>query len=318
MRCPRLPELPLAPEGKTGWPWTEETFPETSEQTSSSLPSISIVTPSYNQAAFLEETIRSVLLQGYPHLEYIVMDGGSTDGSLEIIKKYEKYLTYWTSQKDAGPADAIRKGFERATGSILAYLNSDDLYVPGALHHLINRLKTAGADVVYGNTYWIDDQSRILAERRQTPFSRFAYLYGGADLQQPAMLWTSQIYWAVRGMDSSFECAFDTDLFARFASKGAGFSHIRRFVACARLHHAQKTEILFDISKKETDKIRSRHTAVPVRSLVGTMLRNLGRIQRMIWYLIQRDAGWLLGRVPDRLRSRSGAGTGAGPQSKWI
>ena len=193
MRCPRLLKLLPATEGKTGWPWTEETVPEEAEQISSSLPSISIVTPSYNQAAFLEETIRSVLLQGYPNLEYIVMDGGSTDGSVEIIKKYEKHLTYWTSQKDAGASDAIRKGFERATGSILAYLNSDDLYLPGAIHHLINRFKTAGADVVYGNTYWIDDRSRILAERRQTPFSRFAYLYGGADLQQPATFWTDRL-----------------------------------------------------------------------------------------------------------------------------
>src|SRR5213593_127851 len=318
MHCPRLLELPQTAQGKNGWPWTEGTVPAELEQISSSLPSISIVTPSYNQAAFLEETIRSVLLQSYPNLEYIVMDGGSTDGSVEIIKKYEKHLTYWTSQKDAGPADAIRKGFERAKGSILAYLNSDDLYLPGAIHHLINRFKTAGADVVYGNTYWIDDQSRILAERRQTPFSRFAYLYGGADLQQPATFWTQQIYRKVGGMDTSFICAFDTDLFARFASGGARFSHIRRFVACARLHQAQKTEILFEISKKETDKIRARHVAVPVRSLPGIMLRNLGRIQRMIWYLIQGDAVWLIGRVPDRLRSRSGAGTGAGPQSKWI
>src|ERR1043166_4155332 len=149
MRCPRLRELPPAPEGKKGWPWTEETFPE-AEQTSSSPLSISIVTPSYNQAAFLEETIRSVLLQGYPNLEYIVMDGGSTDGSVEIIKKYEKHLAYWTSEKDAGASDAIRKGFERATGSILAYLNSDDLYLPGAIHRLVNRLRSVKGDVVYG------------------------------------------------------------------------------------------------------------------------------------------------------------------------
>src|SRR5881397_222083 len=245
MRCPGVLELPPPPEGKTGWPWTEDTVVTESERTSLLLPSITIVTPSYNQAAFLEETIRSVLLQGYPNLEYIVMDGGSTDGSVEIIKKYAKHLTYWTSQKDAGPADAIRKGFERAKGSILAYLNSDDLYRPGAIHCLINRLKTAGADVVYGNTYWIDDQSRILAERRQTPFSRFAYLYGGTDLQQPATFWTDRIYRKVGGMDTSFICAFDTDLFARFASTGARFSHIRRFVACARVQRAQLTEVLF-------------------------------------------------------------------------
>src|SRR5437773_12023032 len=158
MRCPRLRELPPAPEGKTGWPWTEETFPD-AEQTSTSPRSISIVTPTYNQAAFLEETIRSVLLQAYPNLEYIVMDGGSTDGSIEIIRKYEKYLAYWISQKDLGPADAIRSGFEKATGSVFAYLNSDDLYAPRAIHDLVNHLQVTKADVVYGNAYWIDDQN---------------------------------------------------------------------------------------------------------------------------------------------------------------
>src|SRR5438034_4299160 len=318
MRCPRLRELPPAPEGKTGWPWREETFPDEADQTSSSPPSISIVTPSYNQAAFLEETIRSVLLQGYPNLEYIVMDGGSTDGSLDIIKKYEKHLTYWTSQKDAGPADAIRKGFERAKGSILSYLKSDDLYRPGAIHCLINRLKTAGADVVYGNTYWIDDQSRILAERRQTPFSRFAYLYGGADLQQPATFWTQQIYRKVGGMDTSFICAFDTDLFARFASGGARFSHIRRFVACARMQQAQLTEVLFETTVKETDKIRGRHASVPVRSPAGSVLRIIVRMQRLAWYLLQGDALWLIGRLPDRLSARTRAATATGPRSKWF
>jgi len=318
MRCPRLRELPPVPEGKTGWPWTEETFLEEAEQTSSSPRSISVVIPSYNQAAFLEETIRSVLLQGYPNLEYIVMDGGSSDGSVEIIRKYEKYLAYWTSQKDAGAADAICSGFEKATGSVLAYLNSDDLFAPGAIHDLVNHLQTTKADIVYGNTYWIDDRNNILAERRQTPFSRLAYFYGGADLQQPATIWTAQIYRSVGGMDGSFQCAFDTDLFARFASKGAKFCHLRRFVASSRVHPAQKTEIFFYTSKTETDKIRSRYTAVPVRSIAGMLLRNFGRFQRMLWYVSQGDAVWLLSRIPDRLRSHTRASTGAGPRSKWI
>src|SRR5437870_13547347 len=119
MHCTRLLELPQTPQGKNGWPWTEGTVPAELEQTSGSLPSITIVTPSYNQAAFLEESIRSVLLQGYPNLEDIVMDGGSSDGSVEIIEKCEKHPTDWTSQKDAGPSDAIREAFESATGSIL-------------------------------------------------------------------------------------------------------------------------------------------------------------------------------------------------------
>jgi glycosyltransferase involved in cell wall biosynthesis len=283
-----------------------------------SWPRVTVVTPSFNQGIFLEETIRSVLLQGYPDLEYIVMDGGSTDSSVEIIKKYEKHLAYWTSQKDSGAADAIRQGFERATGTILAYLNSDDVYLPGAIHHLVRRLQTTGVDAVYGNTYWIDEETRVLAERRQTSFSRLAYLYGSGDLQQPSTFWTSAIYKAVGGMDPSFHCAFDTDLFARLVAKGGKFSHIRRFVACARVQRAQKTELLFDTCKRETDRIRARHAVVPVRSFRGMALRTLGRMQRLFWYLIQGDALWLLGRVPDRMRAHTSAATATGPRSKPI
>ena len=267
---------------------------------------------------FLEETIRSVLLQHYPNLEYIVMDGGSTDGSVEIIKKYDKHLAYWTSEKDAGAADAICKGFDRATGSIFAYLNSDDLYLAGAIHELVHRLQATRSGVVYGNTYWIDEEGRTLAERRQTPFSRLAYLYGGADLQQPATFWTAEIYRAAGGMDPSFQCAFDTDIFARFAFYREKFSHTRRFVACARVRHSQKTRLLFDTCREETDRIRSRYVWFPVRSVSGAVLRNIGRLQRMVYYLLQGDALWLFSRIPDRFWAGTGGGTATGPKSKWI
>lgn len=133
MRYTTLSDLPAPPPGRMGWPWTEdgEALPRALPD-GSSWPRITIVTPSFNQGQFLEETIRSVLLQGYPDLEYIVIDGGSTDGSVEIIKKYERWLAYWISESDRGQSHAINKGWAKATGDLIAYLNSDDIYLPGA------------------------------------------------------------------------------------------------------------------------------------------------------------------------------------------
>src|SRR5258706_9696990 len=136
MRSPTLRDLPPPPPGKTGWPWTEETqpaadvlpnkaFQRISPRISRISPRISIVTPSYNQGRFLEETIRSVLLQDYPNVEYFVIDGGSRDESVDVITKYSPWLAHWESVRDNGQADAINKGFRLATGELVAYLNSD-------------------------------------------------------------------------------------------------------------------------------------------------------------------------------------------------
>src|SRR4051794_28341061 len=130
--------LPPPPEGKTGWPWTNESGTGVSTfEKKEEWPRISIVTPSYNQGGYLEETIRSILLQGYPNLEYLVIDGGSSDESVDVIKKYERHLTYWESAKDRGQSDALNRGFKRATGEWVGWVNSDDLYLPNALATLM-------------------------------------------------------------------------------------------------------------------------------------------------------------------------------------
>ena len=130
--------IPLSPIDKTGWPWNEETDPSVYDS-SIQWPRITIVTPTYNQGQFIEETIRSILLQNYPNLEYIIMDGGSTDDTVEIIKKYEPWISYWVSEKDKGQSDAINKGSARATGEIFNWINSDDCLTKGALKLVAGR-----------------------------------------------------------------------------------------------------------------------------------------------------------------------------------
>lgn len=178
MHCPSLRELPPPPAGKLGWPWTEET-PAMAEQMpdGAEWPLISIVTPSYNQGAFLEETIRSVLLQGYPSLEYFIIDGASSDSSLELIKKYERWLTGWVSERDRGQSHAINKGFEKCTGDLITFQNSDDFYLPGIFENAARlRSENAGCGAVVGGFQRCDGRSNLIGEAvpalLQPPLSR--------------------------------------------------------------------------------------------------------------------------------------------------
>jgi len=150
-QIPTLAELPLPPSGKTGWPWTRGTERPYQELASNGpWPRISIVTPSYNQGRFLEETIRSILLQGYPDLEYIIIDGGSDDESVQIIKRYARWLDYWISEPDRGQSHAINKGLGYCSGEIFNWINSDDLLVPGALYAIAREWKKTPEVIIAG------------------------------------------------------------------------------------------------------------------------------------------------------------------------
>lgn len=211
MCCPTLAELPPPPPGKTGWPWTEESpaLPDMMPD-GTPWPRVSIVTPSYNQGQFIEETIRSVLLQGYPNLEYIIMDGGSTDESVEIIRKYEPWLAKWVSEKDRGQADAINKGFARATGEIFAWLNSDDVYEPRALQTGTKYLAWfSDCEMVYGTGWFIDASGNKTRPCTWVgPFDR-QLLVTKDFILQPASFWRRGVWERTGGLDLTYHWGLD-------------------------------------------------------------------------------------------------------------
>ena len=201
-----------------------------------SWPKVSIITPSYNQAEFLEKTILSVLNQNYPNLEYIIIDGGSTDGSVEIIKKYEKYLTYWISEKDNGQAAAINKGFKMATGELVAWQNSDDIYLKGAFFRVIEEFKRrADVDIIFGNTYLIDENDCILKDMRFIPFNLDHLIYYDWNLSTQGTFWKRELFNKI-GYLENYRVCFDLDWFIRFGKSTQKFQFIRVFLGGYRIH----------------------------------------------------------------------------------
>lgn len=231
----RLFDLPAPPPGRTGWPWTE-----TAPATRADWPRVTIVTPSYNQAEFLEETLRSVLLQGYPNLEYIVIDGGSTDGSRAILEKYSPWLDYWVSEPDRGQSDAINKGLARATGEWVNWLNSDDCLLPGALGSLINAADSDAVRIVAGTTVNIRDGhhfGRYTARIETWP--RTLFFLG---VNQPgSLIRTADVRAA--GVRNDLGLCMDLDLWQQvIRTHGPDcVRHVSGDVATYRYHEASKT-----------------------------------------------------------------------------
>src|SRR4029077_14523852 len=166
MRCPSLAELPPPPPGRTGWPWTEESLRLGEQSQAHACPRITIVTPSFNHGRFIEETIRSILLQGYPDLEYFVLDGGSTDNTIDIIRKYSSWISFWVSEPDRGQSAAINRGLRMGSGLYGTWINSDDMLCKDAL---VNQLSTGplANDVVYiGDCVNVDEFGHFLSTQR--------------------------------------------------------------------------------------------------------------------------------------------------------
>jgi glycosyltransferase involved in cell wall biosynthesis len=237
------PGFPPPPVARTGWPWSQAYQGDNGPDDSCEWPRVTIVTPSWNQGRFLEETIRSVLLQGYPNLEYIVMDAGSTDESVAIIRKYERYLTYWTSQPDAGQSDAINRGWRLGTGEIVAWVNADDLYEPGIVFDAVSYLRNcATAGMVCGTVRTVsqDDSREFLRTEVAKPRSLATALKLGASPGTTAAFIRRQALDQVGYVDTNLHYWIDPELWIRIALKW-DLGHVPMPWYRFRIHPASKT-----------------------------------------------------------------------------
>lgn len=234
-----LADLPLPPAGKIGWPWTEESAIPADAGTPHDRPCISVITPSFNQAEFLEETIRSVLLQRYPNLEYIIIDGGSEDGSLAIIQKYEPWIDHWVSEKDRGQSHAINKGFERATGELICWLNSDDIFCEGALYAVAGAFERRPA--------WLISQPARLDAGGIVPFPRVAgvsfreLLIDAVRLNQPGVIFSKGALTDCGKLREDLHHAMDYEFWLRMITRCGEPAVIEQVVGLDRMQPGSKT-----------------------------------------------------------------------------
>ncbi len=258
-------------------------------------PLISIVTPSYNQGPFIERTITSILEQKYPNLEYYVQDGGSTDCTVEILEQYQASLSGWISEPDSGQSQAINRGLSKTHGEIMAWLNSDDLLLPGTLHIVADYFnRNPSVDVVYGNRLLIDENDKeigrwILPKHNNEVLSWTDYI------PQETLFWRRSIWDKAGGkIDETFRFAMDWDLLVRFRDAGARFGHIDQFLGAFRIHSSQKTSCeINEVGHQEMDRIRMR--------VLGSVPDNKTIHKAILPYLIKHIATDMNYRIKTRL-----------------
>ncbi len=216
-------------------------------------PLVSIVTPSYEQALFLEETIRSVLDQDYEPIEYLVVDGGSTDGSIEIVRGYGERLAWWTSEPDRGQAHAINKGFERSSGIYMGFVNSDDTLLPGSISRLVEALeREPDALVAFGDALFVDAAGRLLRHGRPRVWEVGAMARcGSGSVLQPSSLWRREAWDLAGPMDERYQYVFDTLFFLRVAAAGAGARYLPEPFATYRMHAESKSARMMEVPNAE-------------------------------------------------------------------
>ena len=258
---------------------------------------ISIVTPSFNQGSFLEKTILSVLGQDYPNIEFIVIDGGSTDGSDDIIKKHEKQIAHWISEPDTGQSNAINKGFAKASGEILAWLNSDDLLMPSAIKIAANYfMEYPDIGVVYGDRLHIDFKGNVIG-MNQGPSYKQNMFKRNFTLPQETVFFRKEIFQKIGGLDESLHFAMDFDLWCKM-SEVTNMRHIPFFMGCFREHESAKSIAVHHSKENNAIKYLKEHEDVYKRHFSGSLPTPV----KMRWYRLLRRLNLLIEKRSDVYR----------------
>lgn len=252
-----LSRLPVHPEQKSGWTeqQQEDVLPDISNI--SIYPKISIITPSYNQGNFIEETICSVIHQGYPNLEYIIIDGGSTDNTVEIIKRYQQWITYWVSEPDNGQTHAINKGLAKATGEIIAYLNSDDYYLPGILFKVAEYFRQyPDTDLLHGICRYVNEQGEKIAEQLgdirtlEEILDLWGVWWRKRQFVQPEVFWTRRITEKVGFFKEELNYVMDYDYWCRIIQVNGIVGKIDAELTCFRFTSTQKSNHSIQVAEE--------------------------------------------------------------------
>ena len=254
-------DLPPPAAGQHGWPWTAAPSVDLPEAPVPSVewPRITVVTPSFNQGQFLEATLRSVLLQGYPNLEYLVMDGGSTDESVALIRRYERWLHGWVSAPDGGQSHAINQGLSRASGQVLAWLNSDDTYEPGALIRIGRAFaENPDAVLIFGQAYQISRAGRRIGQASARGYDRRWLLEQGNSIPQPSAFFSRAAWQAVGPLDETLHFAMDYDLWFRLGDYGP-VQFLPVFLSNQRIYPEAKTSAGDHRHYREVRQVIERH-----------------------------------------------------------
>jgi len=268
------------------------------EGNSANFPKLTIITPSYNQADFLERTILSVLNQNYPNLEYIIIDGGSTDHSVEIIKKYEKFLSYWISEKDRGQVHAINKALEKATGEFIGFQNSDDVYFPGTFKRFGEAALQTQADILYGDLFMISTDDEVTEILKTTSYNISCQVLEGMQIHNQSLFFKKSLVEKYGMFDESYRFAFDYEFITRYtAHESTSVIKVDGLSGALRVHADAKSSNIAHVGIDEHKKIQKLYISTIGSPALNKLKYLWCRFRKIAYFVVRFDFKYISFRL---------------------